>query len=85
MVKESAIFDTGHFAKSDFDLFYFDKFDKASFANVLDRALFDVAHFDEAEFDATTTTSTPRFDYVRFNVTNTIFESFKKEVSKSLT
>ena len=85
MVKESAIFDTGHFVRADFDLFYFDKFDKASFAELSDRALFDVAHFDEAEFDKTTSTSPPRFEYTRFDVTNPIFESFKKQMSQSLT
>ena len=84
MVKESATFDTAHFGRAEFDLFYFEKFDKATFINPLDRALFDVAHFGEAEFDATTATSPPRFDYARFNVTNPIFESFKKQASQSL-
>lgn len=85
MVKESAVFDTAHFGRADFDFFYFGKFDKATFIDVGSRALFDTGHFDESEFDETTSTSPPRFDYARFDVTNPIFESFKEKISKSLT
>ena len=84
MKKESAKFGEAHFGRADFGISYNPKFDKAVFTNCPDRALFGVAHFGHAYFGKYTAKDHPRFGYTRFGVTNPIFESFKKEVSKSL-